>query len=219
MASTHDDLLKTTAALCKWLTEQKNTLDDKVFQQFLEAQHKTLCEQIRAMGSIAPEQATGFSNAFNKGPWSSGQKESITRLISNTMASPTAKRTRRENRAMETFAHYFSGKDHEILADKSKSVHEKVDIVAARLVKIHLWLPSEQAIRVAMQAAVAAGFLHQEDERIGIVRSIKGARKQRAKTKSKSIRRMTPRLLCQNANASQCPCLSENHTAARKGIR
>ncbi|CAE7337656.1 unnamed protein product [Symbiodinium sp. KB8] len=192
MASTHDELMKTTGSLCKWLTEQKSTLDDKVFQEVLETQHKTVCEQIRAIGSITPEQATGFSNAFNTGPWSSAQKESITKLISNLMASPTTRRTRRENQDVQTFAHYFSRKDHEVLADESKSDHDKIDTIANRLVKLHLWLPSEQAVRAVMQAAVASGFTHAEEHRIGIVRAIKAAVKQRTKSMPRTLQLPTP---------------------------
>ena len=108
--------------------------------------------------------------------------------------SPAVKRTRRENQGLESFAQYFSRKNQEVLAlgDRSKSTHDKIGIVAARMVKIHLWLPSEQAIKAVMQAAVAAGFVRQEDERIGIVRSIKGALKQRTKAKSKSLQLPTP---------------------------
>ena len=192
MASTHDELMKTTGSLCKWLTEQKNTLDDKVFQEVLETQHKTVCDQIRAIGSITPEQATGFSNAFNTGPWSSAQKESITKLISNLMASPSTRRTRRQNQDVETFAHYFSRKDHEVLADESKSEHQKIDVVANRLVRTHLWLPSEQAVRAVMQAAVASGFTHTEEHRIGIVRGIKAAVRQRTKSMPRTLQLPTP---------------------------
>ena len=135
----------------------------------------TLCEQIRAMGSIT----TDFSSAFNKGPWSTRQQSSEQEeKIRGWRASPSISHGR--------IRRYWA------LGDRSKSTHDKIGIVAARMVKIHLWLPSEQAIKAVMQAAVAAGFVRQEDERIGIVRSIKGALKQRTKAKSKSLQLPTP---------------------------
>ena len=82
------------------------------------------------------------------------------------MASAAVKRLKRENQSMNTFCNFYSVTDLADLANEAKSVHEKIDIVAARLVKVRLWLPSEKAIKAVMQAAVARKVARKASTRI-----------------------------------------------------
>ncbi|CAE7898372.1 unnamed protein product, partial [Symbiodinium necroappetens] len=89
-------------------------------------------------------------------------KEALSVELSNKLAEcldpDSSSRKKRQLQEIQSFRHYFSAKDLEILADETKTDQDKYDRVSARMFAVGLAFPTEASFAIIFHAAIAAGI-------------------------------------------------------------
>ena len=172
-----------------WLSQQRNVLEQSTYDTVRGTQKHTMCQNIRQLHNLTPEQATEMTRAINEGPWTNEDKAEFATVISDVMAKAAVSGglTRRANQNIKTFHKYLSRKDVEVLADSSKSFAEKMDQIVCRLVQIRLWLPSEQCIKQIMKACLVAGLKIDVSNHVAFIKGLKQSLKKKIAGQSKDI--------------------------------
>ena len=172
-----------------WLSQQRNLLDQSTYESVRKTQKQTLTQNIGQMPTLTPEQATDMTRAINEGPWTNEEKAEFATTISDVMArkAVSGSLTRRPNQNMRTFHKYLSRADIELLADSSRSLADKLDQIACRLVKIRLWLPSEQCVKNVMKACLVAGLKLDASNHVPFIKSLKQSLKKKIASQPKDI--------------------------------
>ncbi|CAE7488953.1 unnamed protein product [Symbiodinium sp. CCMP2592] len=157
--ATFAELQTKIQAVQTFLDSQKPDLDEKQFLSVKATQLSQVMQDIVAFTTLTAEQATSLSTVLRAGPWSVEDRAAVAGTMSNIIAhNPTRSIVRRPNQDVACFSTFLSRQDIEILKDASCSLHCKADQIATRLVRIQLWLPSEQAWAEVIKTAKAAGL-------------------------------------------------------------
>ena len=126
MAHGWDKFLKELQGLHDFVESQKAVCDKSQVHSMLEAHAKQITS--RSLTCSADEART-FTSMVSKGPWTDEQKASLGSWAAEQLlnSSPGGKTKRRETQCITTFAHYFSVKDCEVLADQEASLSCKLE--------------------------------------------------------------------------------------------
>ena len=182
MATAGAKLLKALGETQEYLSGQKRLVDDTSFAPIVEQQSVVWGKQLSEQALPAVE-ARQISDLLAGGPWTSAQKATLAQKLNEGVSRGMSMApSRRENQKVQSFEHYFSEKDLEVLKNASQSVAMKCDQIASRLFRLGLHLPSEQTLRCVLQTAVACGaFEVGPDEAYRVLNEIKKCLKQRVK--------------------------------------
>ena len=157
--ATFGELENKIRAVQTFLENQKPDLEEKQFTAVRATQLVQVMQDIVAFTGLDAEQATNLSNLIRAGPWTVEDRAALAGTMSNMIANnPTKSILRRPNQDVTSFSTFFSQKDLDLLKDASCSLHTKADQITTRLVRIQLWLPSEQAWGEVIKTAKAAGL-------------------------------------------------------------
>ena len=161
MAGTFEDLERKIMAVSTFVEEQKADLEEKTYKAVKATQLKQLLDDIAVFSGLTAENATQVTAILRRGPWEQEDRAVVAGCLSNVLANPGRKQgavIRRANQDLLSFDKFLSQSEVAILADNTVSVHAKADAVASRMIKIQLWLASEQAYSEVLKTVQAAGM-------------------------------------------------------------
>ncbi|CAE7684539.1 unnamed protein product [Symbiodinium sp. CCMP2592] len=157
---TFQELEAKILAVGEFLMQQQTDLVEKSFKSVKATQLKQVLEDISGFVTLTAEQATRIGTILRRGPWDQEDRAIAAACLSNVLANTGRKGgavVRRANQDLLSFHKFLSKNDACVLADPSASMHTKADVVASRMVKIQLWLASEQAYSEVIKTVQAAG--------------------------------------------------------------
>ncbi|CAE7198863.1 unnamed protein product [Symbiodinium sp. CCMP2592] len=157
---TFQELEAKILAVGEVLMQQQTDLVEKSFKSVKATQLKQVLEDISGFVTLTAEQATRIGTILRRGPWDQEDRAIAAACLSNVLANTGRKGgavVRRANQDLLSFHKFLSKNDACVLADPSASMHTNADVVASRMVKIQLWLASEQAYSEVIKTVQAAG--------------------------------------------------------------
>ena len=184
-----ETLKNKVVATGEFLRQQHADLSDKNYTQVKATQLGQMLKEILSFCGLTIEQGTVLTAIVRNGPWESEDRAAIAGAVSNAVANcGSSSVVRRPNQDVLTFAGFLSAKDMEVLNDKSASLHVKADQVATRLIRVQLWLASEQGYKEIVKVVMAAGLtLTSADEKYNFLQTLKKL----VRSKSKRLPKIT----------------------------
>ena len=120
-------IVETLVQLQSFLETQRSLLDADVFAQISQAQAKSILQQLRDFkGEVTPEEGNQFTQTVGQGPWSEEQQAQLCKACSDALLQKASPR-RRPNQHLQSFTHYFSVNDLQLLRDPDKGIAVKLD--------------------------------------------------------------------------------------------
>ena len=160
-----DDLIGDIERLSTFLAQQRGQVPDEAWEAMTKKHSQHLIGRIRALRVLTTAQASAMSTAVAaSSSLFVGQeaKEALSVELSNKLAEcldpDSSSRKKRQLQEIQSFRHYFSAKDLEILGDETKSDQDKYDRVSARMFAVGLAFPTEASFAIIFHAAIAAGI-------------------------------------------------------------
>ena len=159
-----DDLIGDIERLSTFLAQQKGQVPEEAWEAMTKKHSQHLIGRIRGLRVLTTAQASAMSTAVAaSSSLFAGKeaKEALSVELSNKLAEcldpDSSSRKKRQLQEIQSFRHYFSAKDLEILADETKTDQDKYDRVSARMFAVGLAFPTEASFAIIFHAAIAAG--------------------------------------------------------------
>ena len=145
-----DDLIGDIERLSTFLAQQKGQVPEEAWEAMTKKHSQHLIGPIRGLTVLTTAQASAMSTAVAaSSSLFAGKeaKEALSVELSNKLAEcldpDSSSRKKRQLQEIQSFRHYFSAKDLEILADETKTDQDKYDRVSARMFAVGLAFPTE----------------------------------------------------------------------------
>ena len=184
MASTADMLLTDFQNTQAYLRSQRSVLKNGDAFVGVLAQQAELWKDRLEKAHFTSSEGNTFTRALEHDIWGDAHITALATALGSAVAKgQRTKGGRRPNQTLTVWNQYFSQKDCAVFSDTSATLVQKCDVVASRLFKLNIHLPTEQTVKRALLCAMNVGdFGKAGSESYMAVREIKRLLKQRVKT-------------------------------------
>ena len=157
MSSEGGKLLSELKSMCGFLDAQKKLLSPEAFANMRDNQVKFFELRLDQVGSLTFDEASSLSSSFGDGPWTSVQKETFARKLSECANTHAAKKGRRPLQTLKGFSLYLTLSEKTLLQGDAHNL-VKLDAVINRCFLIGLHLPSESCSGHVVATAIDYGM-------------------------------------------------------------